>query len=680
MLSKLASVFFALAGACAHARAQPLDPDAATRRYTVQFDGRPVGEQLVADMDPRTIRVRYAYADRGQGPTLDSSLALDQHDLPVWIETIGTSYRQQPVGERFVRTRRDITWSNRGERGSRRTRRPGFYLSMDAVPEEMAILARALLAAPNHQLALFPEGRANLVKGPSVQLRQGQVSLRIHHHSITGIDLTPTEVWLDDQGQLFAIVTDSLTTVAKHWEQHVPRLAALQREIRRRRERAWAQQLANRSDAPVAFRGVNLFDSATGETWPNHTVGIRGNRISVVGPDSEVRLGDGTRVIDARGKTLIPGLWDMHTHVRAGDGPLHIAAGVTSVRDLGNKIDVLAERQKAFDGGTAIGPRIVATGSIDGPGPYAAPTDMLVDTLASAHAAIDRYAAAGYGQIKVYSSITPQLVAPIATYAHTKGMLVSGHVPAFMSAERAVTDGFDELQHLDYLFLNFLAQDQPKLDTRTPLRFKTVAYGAAGLELRDPEVMGFVRMLADLDIVVDPTVTIFESMFTDRARRISAVYARVATRLPSQVRRRYLGGGLRLPKGRKARHEADRVFRNSYRKLLDMVALLHHEGVPLVAGTDALAGFTLHRELENYVAAGIPAADVLRIATLGAATVAGVDHELGSIETGKLADLVLIDGDPTESISEIRKVLITVRDGTIYHSEHLYAAMGLSPL
>jgi imidazolonepropionase-like amidohydrolase len=121
-------------------------------------------------------------------------------------------------------------------------------------------------------------------------------------------------------------------------------------------------------------------------------------------------------------------------------------------------------------------------------------------------------------------------------------------------------------------------------------------------------------------------------------------------------------------------------YRDSFQAALAMVRELYEAGVPIVAGTDAMAGFTLHRELENYVAAGIPAPQVLRIATLGAAQVTKHDKELGTIVPGKLADFILVDGDPTVRIADIRRVVLTVKDGVLYDTAELWKALGIEPV
>jgi hypothetical protein len=331
----------------------------------------------------------------------------------------------------------------------------------------------------------------------------------------------------------------------------------------------------------------------------------------------------------------------------------------------------LLQRKRDIEAGNEIGPRITMRGFMDGRGPYAGPTKVFVDTEAEARSAIGNYAKLGYEGIKVYSSIKPELVPTIIKLAHDAGLRVSGHVPAFMTAQQFVEAGADEIQHINMVFLNFFF-DEVK-DTRTPQRFIAVAERAAGLDLNSERVRSFVRLLKDRKTVLDPTLTVFEGLFVDRPGQISPGYAAIADRLPPQVRRQFLVGGLPVPEGK------DKLYRDSQLATLRMTKLLYDAGIPIVPGTDGLPGFTLHRELELYTKAGISAPDVLRLATLGAARVAKRDQELGSITPGKLADLVLVEGDPAKRIGDIRRTSLVIKDGAFYEPAALYKALGIKP-
>jgi imidazolonepropionase-like amidohydrolase len=216
------------------------------------------------------------------------------------------------------------------------------------------------------------------------------------------------------------------------------------------------------------------------------------------------------------------------------------------------------------------------------------------------------------------------------------------------------------------VFLNFWPDVQ---DTRTPARFTAVAERGADLDLSSAPVRRFIDLLKERRVVIDPTLSIFEGMFTDRPGQMAAADAPVADRFPPFIRRSFLDGGLPRPAALDAR------YRRSFDAMLNMLRRLYDVGVPIVAGTDALAGFTLHRELELYVQAGIPAPAVLQLATLGAARVAGMADNTGSIVAGKLADLLVVEGDPTRVMSDIRRTRLVVKGGVLFEREAIDRAL-----
>jgi hypothetical protein len=205
------------------------------------------------------------------------------------------------------------------------------------------------------------------------------------------------------------------------------------------------------------------------------------------------------------------------------------------------------------------------------------------------------------------------------------------------------------------------------------VRFVKVAEEAGGLDLDSPAVRDFIALLRQRDIVVDPTVSIFDSMFRHRPGAYDPSYAGIAEHLPPSVQR-----GLRAPSFAVPDDKVER-YAASADALLAMIGALHRAGVRLVAGTDGLAGFTLHRELELYVAAGIPAADVLRLATIGAATIADAGSELGRVAPGYRAELVLLDGDPLADIGQVRRTVMTLRGDRYYRAAELHEAVGIRP-
>jgi len=474
---------------------------------------------------------------------------------------------------------------------------------------------------------------------------------------------------MEDSRTFFGRYDGYITAVPEGWEDVAPEMIKAQAQRVAARQKAEAAKLSHRPAGALVLKGARLFDPETGAVRPGTTVVIAGNRVQAVGRDGEVPVPAGAEVVDARGKMLLPGLWDMHQHFNDGAGLLDLAAGVTTGRDLGNDPDFVLDLKRRWETGEALGPRVVLGGVVDGPGPYASPTRMLVDTEEKARATVDYYADRGFVQMKIYSSLDPKLVPPVVAEAHRRGMRVSGHIPNGMTAEQAVREGFDEIQHVNFLFLNFM----PGIDTRTPARMSAVGEHAAELDLASEPVRAFIRLLKERHTVVDPTVNFYGDLFTGRPDRVGPSLTPVVDRLPYQVRRLMLGGSLPGVLTQEQR------YRDSFRACLAMVRLLYDEGVTLVAGTDTNPGFALHRELEYYVEAGIPAAEVLRIATLGAARVMKLDRDLGTIAPGKLADLILVDGDPIRNISDIRRVALVVKDGVIYDPAKLYRTVGVKP-
>jgi imidazolonepropionase-like amidohydrolase len=350
---------------------------------------------------------------------------------------------------------------------------------------------------------------------------------------------------------------------------------------------------------------------------------------------------------------------------------LNIASGVTSVRDMGNDIEELRHLQEQWDSGAAIGPRVWKAGLIDGPGPFQAPTGLYADTAEEAQAAVNRYADLGYIQIKVYSSVKPELVPGIVQTAHKRGLRVSGHVPNGMIASQFVEDGADELQHINFIFLNFLAS-QVK-DTRTPERFTAVGTYAAKLDLQSKEVNDFIELLQKHHTTVDVTLATFEGMFMGRPGQASPDLAPVLNRLPAQIQRGAYAGGLPVTE------KTDQLYKDSYDAMLRMTKRMYDAGIPILAGTDAMVGIMLHRELELEVRAGIPPPKALQIATFNAARLLKQENELGSIAPGKRADFVLVDGNPAERISDIRRCRLVMKNGVLYRSDSVYGAVGIKP-
>lgn len=659
----LGVLFFALPMPVEHAAEQE------TLRYVILSAGHSAGSEVDAFGPGGQIDSAFEFNDRGRGPKIAAHYVLGSDGSPSRVDITGNDYLKAPVDEHFAMENGRAHWKSTSEDASANA--GGFYVSNNGPAVEAAILAEALVKAKGAPVKLYPAGEARLEKLTDTTLEYHGKSVHVTEYAITGLSFEPQTLWLDDAQRFFATPGKWFAFLREGWEGANEKLYALQKTAADERYVRLARELARRPERPVAIEHVRVFDSENAAVREDQTVVMEGDHVAQAGPSASVQAPPNAEHVDGRGKTLVPGLFDMHAHLQPLDGLLNIASGVTSARDMGNDIDELARLQSQWESGTTIGPRVWKSGFIDGPGPFQAPTGIFVSTPEEAQAAVNRYADLGYIQIKLYSSLKPELVPGITKLAHERGLRVSGHVPNGMIASQFVEAGADELQHINFIFLNFLASKVK--DTRTPERFTAVGANAAKLDLDSKEVKDFINLLLQHHTTVDVTMAAFEGMFTGRPGKASPDFAPILSRLPAQVQRSAYSGGLPVTA------ETDQLYRDSYATMLKMTKKMYDAGVPILAGTDALVGLMLHRELELEVKAGIPPAKALQVATWNSAKLLKQENELGSIAPGKKADFVLVDGDPSKNISDIRRCRLVAKNGTVFKSDAVYAAVGIKP-
>jgi imidazolonepropionase-like amidohydrolase len=641
------------------------------RRYDWLTQGERSGGMVLRIHADGRRQSSFEFNDRGRGPKQEELLMIDADGLISSMQLSGKAYMGSPLDERFERAADgSATWQSTAESGQHADAAGAFYVASDGTPEQSAVLARALLASADHRLPLLPSGEARIEALETQSVTHEGQTREVTLFAVSGLGFSPSYMWLDADRELFALAYGWMGLTPEGWAPVLPELQTRQTEIAEAHHRQLAARLTHRLGDQWCIAPVRLLDIDAGLLRDEMAVRVSAGRISAVGHVDAVDC-DGVQTLDGAGRVLMPGLWDMHAHVSIGDGLLNVAAGVVGVRDLANDHDRLMAIRAQMAAGEVIGTDIHVSGFIDQRSPFAAPTGRLAGTLEEAIETAAWYAERDYPHIKIYSSITPAWVEPLAKAIHRHGMTLSGHIPSGMTAEGAVRAGFDEIQHINMVFLNFLAK--PEHDTRTPVRFTLVADEAGSLDLESAEVGEFIALLRERGTVVDPTVTIFDSMFRHRSGRMDPNYAMIAEHLPPTVRRGLLSGSIDIPDDKVERYAA------SADALLAMIKRLHDAGVPLVAGTDAIAGFTLLRELELYGQAGIPNADVLRLATIGAAKVLGVDADMGRIAPGYRAELILIDGDPLADLAALRRVTMTLRGDRYYRAVELHEAIGVKP-
>jgi len=465
-----------------------------------------------------------------------------------------------------------------------------------------------------------------------------------------------------------ATLSPQAVMVEEGFPESFERLSALARDLSAELLVQTSAKLPHRVDGPVWITQVKIFDPVTGTSSEGKNVVLYGGRI--VGLRSEAPPA-GASVIDGGGGTLLPGLFDSHAHMDDWGALLHVAAGVTFVRDPGNDNPTLLALMKQIESGTLIGPRVTGSGFLEGKSPFSASTGFVISNLDEGLEKVRWYADHGFWGLKIYNSMNPDFVRPIAAEAHRLGLHVSGHVPAFMTAERAISDGYDEINHINQLLLMFVMKD--KEDPRTPFRFTVIGERLKDLDLAGADFQRVLALLKARKTTLDPTMAVFDSLLAARPGSGSPVDLPWLDHVPTAVARDRRSLILDIKPEQYPAYEA------SLKRQEEVLALLHREGVPLVPGTDDIAGLGLHSELESWVHAGLTPKDVLTAATLGGARFLGKEAELGTIAVGKRADLYLVEGDPVKDIHDIRKGRLVVKDGVLYFPDEIHAAMQIKP-
>jgi hypothetical protein len=638
-----------------------------TLQFSFVSSGKITGRQWVYSDAPGSYQLFYEFNDRGRGPKQNVVLKTDANGLPVYRELTGVDYFKAPVKETFEIKDGVARWKNNIEQGEKKLSTPALYSAINSTPVELEWALNAMLKNPDHKIDMLPSGFAQAKHIKNHELTIGGFKEEFALYEFTGAGGAPGHCWFTPKNKFFAAVSGWSSVIAKGYEAYADELYKAQKKAEQEYFAYQANTFTQKYSVPVVFSNVTVFDAVKGKYLAGQTVITENGKITTVGKSKSVKIPANAKVIDGAGKVLMPGLWDNHAHYDPTQGLYHLAGGVTNIKDMANGFD-LPDTKKKVDNNELLGPEIsIMSGFIDFAGPFAGPTGKIVKTLDEGIDAVNFYADRGYQQVKLYSSIPVDWVKPLAAQAHKRGLKVVGHIPSFMTATRAVNDGYDQIIHMNMVMLNFMGDT---VDTRSMGRFIKVAARAKNIDLNSKATKDFLALLKSKKIVVDPTLAIFEGMFTNDEGKLAHGYEITEKQLPVEFRRGLYTGGLPTRKG----HEAD--YNQSFEAMLKMLKLLYDNKITFVPGTDDFPGFALHRELELYSKAGIHNAKVLQSATIVSAQVAGKENEFGSVQAGKNANLILVAGDPLKNISDIRKVELVMKNGNLYDPKSMYESYG----
>jgi len=426
----------------------------------------------------------------------------------------------------------------------------------------------------------------------------------------------------------------------------------------------------------LVLSNVTVIDVRTGALRPGQTVILERNRIAYVGPVKLATYPRSASTVNCRGLFVIPGLWDMHVHLVFGDWfpdardislPLFIANGVTGVRDMGSELDVVQGWRNDIAAGRLVGPRIYTSGPmLDGPKPRF-PSSVAIATSEDAHRAVAELKRRGADFIKLQSLIPREAVFAIAEEARKRQIPFEGHVPDSVRASEMSEAGMKSFEHLIGIFEGSSTNEDDFLKGgKTEGKF-LATYDAA-------RAASLAAILAKNETWQCPTlvwerggnlVDVSDFSKDTRVKYVPAAWKnKTWKRFTDEITQGYGADDL----------ETRKKF---IEKELEVVQVLHKTGVPFLAGTDTPAGvhvfpgYSLHEELQRFVAAGFTPLEALQTATINAARFLGIEDQAGTVEKGRLADLVLLSTNPLEDIANTQKVTGVVANGRYYSRAEL---------
>jgi imidazolonepropionase-like amidohydrolase len=520
------------------------------------------------------------------------------------------------------------------------------------------------------QLATLPGGSVKIEARGQDTIRVSGRDEKLDRYTIEGLIWGRETLWFDSNRNLVAAITtdaefDHFEAIRDGYESALGDFVG----------RAGADGMAALADisrdipgsraSTLAITGATLIDGTGAAPVQDAAVVIHNGRIVAAGPRAKVKIPHGAQMVDAQGKTILPGLWDMHAHFEQVEwGPIYLAAGVTTVRDCGNELEFITAVRDAIVQGRGLGPRLLLAGIVDGSGPMAIGVER-VDTPEQARMWTNRYHAAGFRQMKIYSSMTLENLKAVADEAHRLGMTVTGHVPQGLTAYQTIPAGEDQINHISYI-ADIMEPRLPDNATRAERR-----NAAANLDLDSSEAKKTLTFLKDHHTVVDPTIAMFE-LFTATTAKPPASFEPGINKIPQVLAQQLTDVG--------PPNENSEIGQKIFEKSVAIIGALHRSGVPIVAGTDqTVPGHSLHREIELYVEAGFTPMEAIQAATLVPARVMGLEKETGTVEKGKRADLILINGNPLEDIHNTRNLEYVITNGAMYHTGELWQSVGFKP-
>ena len=575
------------------------------------------------------------------------------------------------AAEKFTIADGQAKWKSPIDAGAAPYSAPAFYVPFGGPMQLNAWFVERLLASPDKSLVLLPGGKATAEKLTSLEIGDGAKKKTVTAWAISGLGNSPIPIWTDAENKFFGLAV-GMSWLPDGYESERAKMEKAQGDALAARMPALAKSLAKSPATPVAFTNVKLFDADGLRFLDDQTVVVDMGVIVSVGPAAKTKPPAGAQVIDGKGKTLVPGMWDCHMHV--GDdynGLQELSLGVTSLRDPGNDDVRTIDRRERAAKGDLLAPHVYPSSLIDGKGPYTAQVANVANSEAEAIAWVDKAKEKGFTGVKFYGTLNPAWLKASIAEAHKLGLHVHGHLPAGIRPMEAINAGYDEITHINWIIMQAMPDDVVKVSNGI-MRFEGPGRYARNVDLDAAPMKTLVATMAKKKIYSDPTMVAFESLYVPENGDLSPALAPFVGTLPPATERGFRQGGFAVPKDLT---RAD--YRASWAKLVQLLAKMYKAGVPIVAGTDG-SGLEIVRELEVYHEAGLTNAEALAAATIMPARLVGQEKKTGSIKVGKTADMVLVEGDPSARLADLRQTRVVMMDGKLMDADALRTAAGFS--
>ncbi len=656
--------------------AQTNSPSTESGKFRLHKFEQPIGEETYTIMPDGTaliLKSEFEFTDRGSKVPLTATLRTSDSYVPQNFVIKGKTSRMSDIDTQ-VTVDGDKATIHQGK-DSRNATTPASFFTISGyspVAVQMELIRYWRTHGSPAELATLPSGKVKIQDRGSEMIDVDGHNIQVERYTVQGLIWGLETLWMDSNNNLAALVStdaefDHFEAVREDYEPALAKFVASAARDEMAALTELSQKLPGRRTGTFAFVGATVIDGTGKPPIPNATVVTADGKIVAVGPSNTIKVPAEAQRVDVTGKYIIPGLWDMHAHYEQVEwGPIYLAAGVTTVRDVGNEYDFITQVRDAVNGGKALGPHMLLAGIVDGDGPYALGITR-VNSPADAQTWVTRYHDSGFQQIKIYSSVKPDNVKAICTDAHKVGMTVTGHIPIGMNAYEGVDDGMDMINHIHYISDLLLPKDFDWRKATWPERFKVMS----SLDVNGEAGRKAVKFFAEHHTVIDPTMALMEMQNRPAdvpAETLEPGIARVAPELREQL----VSGG--VPPQFSA--EAKKITQEQ----LQLIGALHRAGVPIVAGTDqAVPGFSVYHEIELYVQAGFTPMEALQAATIVPARAMKVDGDSGSLEAGKRADLDVLDANPLDDIHNLRSVHSVVASGVLYNPVPLWESVGFKP-